>query len=143
MDLELEQNVAGALKGLMAVKRHQWRVDDHVSDPLHGIPQLLERGPGEAFHAALSMKEGGGLPATAKRLQELESSRDRWTVYVRTELVVEIAFDDIQASPQYPAGLALRFARVKRYRPDKSPQEADTLETVRAIFGGRLGRSNE
>ena len=57
--------------------------------------------------------------------------------------MVEIAFGDIQASPQYPAGLALRFAPVKGYRPDKSPPEADTLETVRAIFESRLGRSDE
>ena len=56
---------------------------------------------------------------------------------------MEIAFGDIQARPQYPAGLALRFAPVKRYRTDKSPQEADALETVRAIFESRLGRSNE
>jgi DNA ligase-1 len=54
-------------------------------------------------------------------------------VHVRPELVVEIAFDGVQASPRYPAGLALRFARVKRYRPDKSPAEADTIEQVRAI----------
>jgi DNA ligase-1 len=77
-----------------------------------------------------------------KRLQEIESSRDRWTVYVRPELVVEIAFNDVQASPQYPGGLALRFARVKRYRPDKSPKEADTLEAVRAIFEGGSGWPN-
>jgi DNA ligase-1 len=68
-----------------------------------------------------------------KRLLEIESSRDQWTVYVRPELVVEIALNDIQSSPHYPAGLALRFARVKRYRPDKSPEEADTIQTVRAI----------
>ena len=49
------------------------------------------------------------------------SARDDYTVYVRPELVVEIAFNDLQASPQYPGGLALRFARVKRYRPDKRP----------------------
>jgi DNA ligase-1 len=58
-------------------------------------------------------------------------------VTVRPELVVEVAFNDVQASPHYPAGMALRFARVKRYRPDKSAVEADTLETVRAIFAGR------
>jgi DNA ligase-1 len=67
------------------------------------------------------------------RLLEIESSRDQWTVYVRPELVVEIVFNDIQSSPHYPAGLALRFARVKRYRPDKRPEEADTIQTVRAI----------
>ena len=53
---------------------------------------------------------------------------------MRPELVVEIAFSDVQESPRYPAGLALRFARVKRYRPDKPAAEADTIETVRAIF---------
>jgi len=55
-------------------------------------------------------------------------------VYVRPELVVEIAFSDVQESPRYPAGLALRFARVKRYREDKPASQADTLQTVRAIF---------
>jgi DNA ligase-1 len=53
---------------------------------------------------------------------------------VRPELVVEIAFNDVQASPQYPGGLALRFARVKGYRPDKRPEEADTIDTVRQIY---------
>lgn len=72
-----------------------------------------------------------------RRLQELEVGRDEWTVHVRPELVVEIAFDGIQASPKYPAGLALRFARVKRYRPDKPAEQADTVEAVRAIHAGR------
>lgn len=63
-------------------------------------------------------------------------ARDAYTVYVRPELVVEVAFNDMQASPRYPAGLALRFARVKGYRPDKAAAEADTLETVRRIFEG-------
>lgn len=62
-----------------------------------------------------------------------EVRRDAYTVYVRPELVVEVAFSDVQTSPQYPAGLALRFARVKRYRPDKTAAEADTIDTVRAI----------
>jgi DNA ligase-1 len=70
---------------------------------------------------------------TAKLLT-LEVQRDTWTVYVRPELVVEIAFSDVQESPRYPAGLALRFARVKRYREDKPASEADTLQSVRAIF---------
>jgi DNA ligase-1 len=67
------------------------------------------------------------------KLLELETHRDRWTVYVRPELVVEIAFDTVQRSPRYPGGLTLRFARVVRYRPDKRPEEADTIETVRAL----------
>jgi DNA ligase-1 len=65
-----------------------------------------------------------------------EISRDEWTVHVRPELVVEVAFNDLQASPHYPGGLALRFARVKRYRTDKSAEDADTIETVRAIYQG-------
>ncbi len=63
-----------------------------------------------------------------------EVSRDEGTVYVRPELVVEIAFSDVQESPRYPAGLALRFARVKRYRTDKAAGEADTLQAVQEIF---------
>ena len=69
-----------------------------------------------------------------QKLLTLEDHRDEWTVYVRPEVVVEIAFSDVQASSRYPAGLALRFARVKRYRQDKPASEADTLETVRAYF---------
>ncbi len=69
-----------------------------------------------------------------EKLLALEVSRDQWTVYVRPELVVEVAFSDVQESPRYPAGLALRFARVKRYRPDKPAAEADTIDTVRALF---------
>jgi DNA ligase-1 len=65
-----------------------------------------------------------------------EVARDAYTVYVRPELVVEIAFNDVQTSPHYPGGLALRFARVKRYRPDKPASEADTIETVRSIYDG-------
>jgi DNA ligase-1 len=59
---------------------------------------------------------------------------DEPTVRVRPELVVEIAFNDLQESPHYPGGLALRFARVKGYRPDKRPDEADTIDTVRRIY---------
>src|SRR5438874_456313 len=69
-----------------------------------------------------------------KELLARETGRDDWTVQVRPELVVEIAFNDVQKSPQYPGGLALRFARVKGYRPDKSPADADTIDTVRRIY---------
>ena len=68
-----------------------------------------------------------------KRLLELEVARDAYTVYVRPELVVETAFNEIQESPQYPGGVALRFARVKRYRTDKPASEADTIDTVRGM----------
>ena len=70
------------------------------------------------------------------RLLELESRRDRHAVYVRPELVVEIAFDGVQTSPRYPAGMALRFARVLRYRDDKTAAEADAVSTLRAIHTG-------
>jgi DNA ligase-1 len=67
------------------------------------------------------------------RLLELEAGRDRSTVHVRPELVVEVAFEGVQASSRYPGGVALRFARVKGYRLDKRPEEADTIDTVRAL----------
>jgi ATP-dependent DNA ligase I len=66
-----------------------------------------------------------------------EVRRDAWTVFVRPELVVEIAFSDLQASTRYPGGLALRLARVKRYRDDKRPDEADTMASVRRIFASQ------
>jgi DNA ligase-1 len=68
------------------------------------------------------------------KLLELETARDDYTVYVRPEVVVEIAFNDLQESPHYPGGLALRFARVKAYRRDKPAADADTIETVREIY---------
>jgi DNA ligase-1 len=66
---------------------------------------------------------------------KLEIGRDQYTVYVEPKLVVEIAFNDLQISPRYKSGLALRFARVKRYRQDKSAGDADTFLTVKAIAG--------
>jgi DNA ligase-1 len=69
-----------------------------------------------------------------KELLARETGREDHVVHVEPALVVEIAFNDVQESPRYPGGLALRFARVKRYRPDKSPREADVIETVREIF---------
>ncbi|MGD8206997.1 MAG: ATP-dependent DNA ligase [Thiohalocapsa sp.] len=93
--------------------------------------------------------DGGGLLMLGKTFKGLtdrllawqtgellrrEIGRDGQVVHVRPELVVEVAFNEVQQSRQYPAGLALRFARVKRYREDKSPDEADRVDAVRAIF---------
>jgi DNA ligase 1 len=78
-----------------------------------------------------------------EQLLARETHRDDYTVYVRPELVVEIALNDVQTSPHYPAGLALRFARVKRYRPDKAPSEADTLAQIRALHARSQGVSQE
>jgi DNA ligase-1 len=60
-------------------------------------------------------------------------------VFVRPELVVETAFNDIQESPQYPGRLALRFARVKGYRPDKPAEQADTFATIQALYQQATG----
>jgi len=70
-------------------------------------------------------------------LLELELSRRGIAVLVRPELVVEIALDGVQASTRYPGGVALRFARVKRYRPDKRADEADTIDELRSLLPGR------
>ena len=73
---------------------------------------------------------------TERLLELADGPTDQWVVRVRPELVVEVAFDGVQASPRYPGGVALRFARVLRYRLDKQPEGADTIETVRAIHAG-------
>jgi ATP-dependent DNA ligase I len=75
-----------------------------------------------------------------RHLLDLEIARDAHIVYVRPELVVEVAFNDVQESPHYPGGLALRFARVKRYRGDKLAADADTLAAVQAIYRQTTGR---
>jgi hypothetical protein len=90
--------------------------------------QALEAGPEGLMAKALE------APYTAGQRGSNWLKLDEWTVYVRPNLVVEVAFSDIQASPRYPAGMAFRFARVKRYRPDKRATEADTLPTVMEIF---------
>ena len=69
-----------------------------------------------------------------ERFQELEVRRTAGTVWVRPVIVVEIAIDGVQRSPRYPGGIALRFARVKRYRDDKAAAEADTIQTLRALL---------
>jgi DNA ligase-1 len=74
-----------------------------------------------------------------RELLAREIRRDPGTVFVRPELVVEIAFSDLQASIRYPGGVALRLARVKRYRDDKRAQDADTMESVRKIYSAQQG----
>lgn len=69
-----------------------------------------------------------------ERFLELETHRDGHIVYVQPEQVVEIAFDGVQRSSRYPGGVALRFARVLRYRDDKLPQDADTVVSVQAFL---------
>ena len=69
-----------------------------------------------------------------ERFQQIEVRRTAGTVWVAPVTVVEIAIDGVQASSRYPGGIALRFARVKRYRDDKVPQEADTIQTLRSLL---------
>jgi DNA ligase 1 len=91
-----------------------------------------ERGPvmlGKTFKGLTDAM----LAWQTERLLELEVAREGHVVHVRPELVVEIAFDGVQTSPRYPGGVALRFARVLRHRPDKPAAQADTLESVLAI----------
>jgi len=110
-------------------RRQGWLSNLHLGarDPASGGFAML----GKTFKGMTDVM----LDWQTQHLLSLELSRDGHAVQVRPELVVEVAFNDVQASPQYPAGLALRFARVKRYRPDKGPEQADTIETVRAIHG--------
>ena len=67
-------------------------------------------------------------------------ANDPYTVHVQPKLMVEIAFNNIQASPHYPGVLPLRIARIKRYRPDKKAEESDTIETIRALYERRLNK---
>ncbi|MFI9816214.1 ATP-dependent DNA ligase [Saccharothrix variisporea] len=69
-----------------------------------------------------------------RELMALATEKNDWVVTVRPELVIEIELDGAQVSPRYPGGVALRFARVVRYRPDKDPAEADTIDAVRALL---------
>ncbi|MDH3251021.1 MAG: ATP-dependent DNA ligase [Acidimicrobiia bacterium] len=77
------------------------------------------------------------LEFQTEALLDLEERRTKRTVYVRPELVVEVAFDGLLPSTRYPGGMALRFARVRAHRPDKDPEDADTIDTVREIFASR------
>jgi DNA ligase-1 len=69
-----------------------------------------------------------------RKFLEIEDHRKGHIVYLHPRIVYEIAFDGVQRSPRYPGGVALRFARVKGYREDKDPADADTIETVRSFL---------
>ncbi len=109
-------------------RRRGWLSNLHLGarDPVRGGFVML----GKTFKGMTDEM----LAWQTTKLLELEIARDAYTVYVRPELVVEVAFNDVQASPQYPGGLALRFARVKRYRSDKAASEADNLGGLQDIY---------
>ena len=108
-------------------RRKGWLSNLHLGarDPEHGGFAML----GKTFKGLTDEM----LTWQTAELLKIEAARDAYTVYVRPKLVAEIAFGDIQVSPRYTSGLALRFARVKRYRPDKSPAEADSIEAVHRL----------
>jgi DNA ligase-1 len=108
-------------------RRHGWLSNLHLGarDPAGGFVML-----GKTFKGMTDEI----LEWQTKKLLELEVARDGITVYVRPELVVEVAFNEVQASTQYPGGVALRFARIKRYRADKTAAEADTIRSVQEIY---------
>jgi DNA ligase-1 len=110
-------------------RRHRWLSNLHLGarDPDSGRFVML----GKTFKGMTDEM----LEWQTQRLSQLEVGREGHVVYVRPELVAEIAFNGLQASSVYPGGLALRFARVVRYRDDKTPEQADTIETVRRLAG--------
>jgi ATP-dependent DNA ligase I len=107
-------------------RRRGWLSNLHLGarDPAGGFVML-----GKTFKGLTDEM----LRWQTERLQQLATGGNDWVVQVRPELVVEVAFDGLQTSPRYPGGLALRFARVLRYREDKRAADADTIDTVRAI----------
>jgi DNA ligase-1 len=113
-------------------RRRGWLSNLHLGarDPAGGFVML-----GKTFKGLTDET----LAWQTERLLALAAGREGHVVHVRPELVVEIAYNDLQASPHYPAGLALRFARVKGYRPDKSAADADTLGTVREAYSRATG----
>jgi DNA ligase-1 len=108
-------------------RRHGWLSNLHLGarDPVNGGFVML----GKTFKGMTDEM----LEWQTKRLLELEVGRDGITVYVRPELVVEVAFNEVQGSTQYPGGVALRFARIKRYRTDKTAADTDTIAAVQEI----------
>jgi DNA ligase-1 len=107
-------------------RRRGWLSNLHLGarDPAGGFVML-----GKTFKGLTDAM----LEWQTQRLLDLAVERSDWVVTVRPELVVEIAFDGVQASTRYPGGVALRFARVLRYREDKAAAEADTIGAVRAL----------
>jgi DNA ligase-1 len=116
-------------------RRSRWLSNLHLGarDPATGGFVML----GKTFKGMTDAM----LAWQTEELRKLAIADDGYTVEVAPRLVVEIAFNDIQASTRYPGGLALRFARVKRYRPDKRAEDADTIETVRLIYERQTGGS--
>ena len=113
-------------------RRHGWLSNYHLAarDPLSG--QFME--VGKTFKGLTD----ADFEEMTSRLQALKVGEHGGTVFVRPEIVVEVAYSDLQRSPRYAVGMALRFARILNVRADKSPEEADTTETLAAEFDRQL-----
>ncbi len=111
-------------------RRHGWLSNLHLGalDPQTGQPVMV----GKTFKGLTDEL----LAWQTEALQARKTRESDQTVWVTPDLVVEVALDGAQASTRYPGGVALRFARVRRYRPDKDPLSADTLDAVRALLPG-------
>jgi DNA ligase-1 len=109
-------------------RRHGWLSNYHLAARDEERGTFLE--VGKTFKG-LTDEE---FQQMTERLLALEAQRQRGTVFVKPQVVVEVLFNEIQASPQYESGLALRFARISRLREDKGPQNADTIQSMRRLF---------
>ncbi len=118
-------------------RRQGWLSNLHLGarDPATGRPVMLGKTFKGLTDALLTWQTDRLLELADPPLPAVAEPR-RGVVRVRPELVVEVAFDGVQASTRYPGGVTLRFARVLRYRPDKHPAEADTIDAVRALWSG-------
>ncbi|HTZ91440.1 MAG TPA: ATP-dependent DNA ligase [Streptosporangiaceae bacterium] len=118
-------------------RRQGWLSNLHLGarDPVTGGAVMLGKTFKGLTDALLTWQTERLLELADPPQDALERPR-HGVVRVKPELVVEIAFDGVQASTRYPGGVTLRFARVLRYRPDKSPAEADTIDAVRALWSG-------
>ena len=112
-------------------RRSGWLSNLHLGarDPAGGYVML-----GKTFKGLTDQM----LEWQTQEFLKLETGRNGGVLNLRPEIVVEVAFNEIQASSRYPGGLALRFARVKRYRPDKRPQDADTIAAVRELYAAQV-----
>ena len=109
-------------------RRHRWLSDYHLAarDPATGELHML----GKTFKGLTDAE----FEDITNRLLALKINQNRNVVVVKPQIVAEVQYDEIQQSPTYPSGMALRFARIKRLRYDKSPEEADTIQRVRELF---------
>ncbi|RLI32738.1 hypothetical protein DRO56_03065, partial [Candidatus Bathyarchaeota archaeon] len=109
-------------------RRRGWLSNYHLAawDEEEGVFKVI----GKTFKG-LTDEEFGEM---TRRLLRSKVRETPYTVYVQPRIVVEVAFNEIQRSPHYPSGFALRFARIKRIREDKGPEEADTLRRVRELY---------